>query len=99
MANWLRLVLMLFYAPMRGMRELRDRGALAQAAGLALLLEFAYSLATQLIAGNRAVLLSGPGSAARLLFQSATIILLLAGVLVPILIFVGNLFERRGDRK
>ncbi|HZE73489.1 MAG TPA: tetratricopeptide repeat protein [Pyrinomonadaceae bacterium] len=97
MANWLRLVLMLFYAPMRGMRELRDRGALAQGAGLALLLEFAYSLSTQLIAGNRAVLLSGPGSAARLLFQSATIILLLAGVLVPILIFVGNLFERRGS--
>ncbi len=37
MVNWPRLVLMMFYAPARAMREVRDRGALAPAGLVALL--------------------------------------------------------------
>ncbi|MFN2492881.1 MAG: hypothetical protein ABR501_08365, partial [Pyrinomonadaceae bacterium] len=35
--DWLRLLLMIFYAPGRGLREVRDRAALAPAALVALL--------------------------------------------------------------
>ena len=97
MANWLRLLLMLFYAPLRGMREVRDRGALAQTAFIALISQFSYSLATQWLAGNRAFLSSGPSSGIRLIVQSATFLLLVAGVLVPLIAFVSNIFERRGS--
>jgi tetratricopeptide (TPR) repeat protein len=97
MANWLRLVSMLFYAPARGMREVRDRGALASAAVIALITQVSYSIATQWLAGGSNVFLSGPASGPRLLFQSATFLLLIAGVLVPIIAFVSNIFERRGS--
>ena len=43
MIGWLRLVLMIFYAPLRGMREARDRGALLPIALIALLSQIAYS--------------------------------------------------------
>jgi tetratricopeptide (TPR) repeat protein len=97
MADWLRFLLMLFYAPMRGMREVRDRGALASAALIALLAQFSYSIITLSLAGNKGFLLAGPSSIVRLLFQSATFLLLVAGVLVPIIAFVSNIFERRGS--
>ncbi len=32
MIDWLRFLLMIFYAPLRGMREIRDRGSLAPVA-------------------------------------------------------------------
>jgi tetratricopeptide (TPR) repeat protein len=97
MANWLRLLLMLFYAPLRGMKEVRDRGALGPAALIALLTQFAYSITTQWLAGGGNVLLFGPSAGIRFLFQSATFLLLIAGVLVPIIAFVSNVFERRGS--
>ena len=37
MTDWLRLLAMIFYAPFRGMREVRDRGALAPTALFGLL--------------------------------------------------------------
>ncbi len=97
MLDWLRLVLMIFYAPARGMREVRDQAQLAPAALLALLTQVIYFLVTQWLAGERSMVLGGPSSVARMLFQSAISVLLIAAVLVPILAFVGNLFERRGS--
>ncbi|HYG81427.1 MAG TPA: hypothetical protein VD861_13610, partial [Pyrinomonadaceae bacterium] len=42
MANWLRPLLMMFYAPGRGMGEVRDRAPLGSAMLLALLAELGF---------------------------------------------------------
>lgn len=97
MLDWLRLVLMIFYAPARGLREMRDRGALGQAALIALFSQVSYLLVTQWLTGEKSLVFGGPRAAAGLLFQAAIQLLLIAGVLTPILAFVGNLFERRGS--
>ncbi|MEP6922521.1 MAG: tetratricopeptide repeat protein, partial [bacterium] len=97
MLDWLRLVLMVFYAPVRGLREVRDRGALAPAALLALFSQIAYLLVSQWLANDRHLVFAGFRVGAALLFQSAISVLLMAGVLTPIIAFVGNLFERRGS--
>ncbi len=97
MLDWLRLVLMVFYAPVRGLREVRDRGALAPTALLALCSQIGYLLISQWLSNDRHLVFAGPRVAAALLFQSAISVLLMAGVLTPIIAFVGNLFERRGS--
>ncbi|MDQ2938815.1 MAG: hypothetical protein M3R67_15145, partial [Acidobacteriota bacterium] len=42
--DWLRLVLMIFYAPTRGLREVRDRASLAPAALVALIAHAVFFL-------------------------------------------------------
>ena len=97
MFDWFRMVLMIFYSPARGLREMRDRGALGQAAFIALFSQVAYLLVTQWLSGEKHLVFGGPRAAAGLLFQSAISLLLIAGVLTPLIAFVGNLFERRGS--
>jgi tetratricopeptide (TPR) repeat protein len=97
MFDSLRTVLMIFYSPARGLREMRDRGALGQAALIALFSQVAYLLVTQWLSGEKNLVFGGPRAAAGLLFQSAISLLLIAGVLTPLIAFVGNLFERRGS--
>jgi tetratricopeptide (TPR) repeat protein len=91
MTDWLRLLLMIFYAPVRGMREIRDR-SLAPVAFLAFLAQAAYSFVTDRF--------SGLGSGGRIvaeLFSAAITVVVVAVVLVPILTLVANTFERRGS--
>jgi tetratricopeptide (TPR) repeat protein len=92
MLDWLRFLLMIFYAPVRGMRGMRDRGSLAPVALIAFLGQAAYSFVTERFAGTsaRAGVISD-------LFQAAMIVVLIAVVLVPILTLVANTFERRGS--
>jgi tetratricopeptide (TPR) repeat protein len=95
MIDWLRLLLMIFYAPLRGMREIRDRGSLAPAAFMALLGQAAYSFVTDKYSG-----ISAFGSGGELLsdlFQAAVTVVVVAVVLVPILTLVANMFDRRGS--
>jgi len=94
MIDWLRLLLMIFYAPMRGMREIRDRGSLAPAAFLAFLGQIAYSLVIDKFSG---VNVSGGGMILSEVFQAAIIVVLVAVVLVPILTLVANTIDRRGS--
>ena len=47
MVDWLRLVAMIFYAPLRGMREVRDRGSLFPAIISAYLSQVVYVFAVQ----------------------------------------------------
>ena len=94
--DWLRLVLMTLYAPARGLREVRDRAPLAPIGLMALVIQIAYFVVTQWLAGNRTFILGGPGAVIRILFQSTLSLLLIGGVLVPIIAFVANIFERRG---
>ena len=86
---------MIFYAPGRGLREVRDRAPLAAIGLMALISQIVYFLVAQWL-GNRTFVFAGPGAVIRLLFQSALSLLLIGGVLVPIIAFVANVFERRG---
>ncbi|HEX7334776.1 MAG TPA: tetratricopeptide repeat protein [Pyrinomonadaceae bacterium] len=92
MIDWLRFVLMIFYAPMRGMRGMRDRGSLAPVALIAFLSQFAYGFVTKRFAGiaDRTGLVSDS-------LQAAMVVVLVAVLLVPILTLVANMFERRGS--
>ncbi len=97
MTDWFRLLAMIFYAPIRGMREVRDRGALAPTALFALLaneLFIGYVVWTYLrhILGFR-LLFTGFSS----LFQSAGSIMFVAVVFVPLAIILTNALERRAS--
>jgi tetratricopeptide (TPR) repeat protein len=95
MIDWLRLLLMIFYAPLRGLREIRDRGSLAPVAFLAFLAQAAYSLVTDKFSGFATF-----SSGGRVLFDlldAAKIVGLVAVVLVPILTLIANTFDRRGS--
>ena len=51
MIGWLRLILMIFFAPLRGLREARDRGSLLPIAVIAFLSQAAYTFITRRFAG------------------------------------------------
>ncbi|HKP83862.1 MAG TPA: tetratricopeptide repeat protein [Pyrinomonadaceae bacterium] len=93
--DWLRYLLMIFYAPVRGMRGMRDRGSLAPVVLIAFLGQLAFSVTTKKFAGAPTIA-SGGGVYAEL-FASARFVVVVAVVLVPIITFVANLFERRGS--
>ena len=95
--DWLRPLLLMFYAPARGMAEVRDRAPLGQAALLAVLLQVAHALLAQWreLAGLAAQF--GAWAAVGVLFSSAGSVLLVALIYVPLSIFFANLFERRGS--
>jgi tetratricopeptide (TPR) repeat protein len=95
MINWLRLLLMIFYAPLRGMREIRDRGSLAPIALIALLSQFAFNFVSRKFAGPSP--LSPSEGLVSEFFEGAITLVLIAVVLVPILTLVANTFERRGS--
>jgi len=96
MLDWLRLLSMIFYAPLRGMRAVRDGAPLAAAILTAILSQFIYVIGTQLLTGNRGVLASGT-FVVLVLFQSGLVLVPLALFLVPLLTLVANLFDRRGS--
>ena len=91
MIDWLRLLLMIFYAPVRGMREIRDRGSLAPVALMAFLSQAAYIYVTEKFGA-----LSNGGIVSDL-FQAALIVVLVAVLLVPIVTLVANMVDRRGS--
>src|SRR2546425_2759246 len=96
MTDWLRLVAMIFYAPLRGLREVRDRGALMPAIICAYLSQVLYLFAIQWLAGNRSLLVR-PQVIGANVFHAATSILPYAIVFVPLFALVANLFDRRGS--
>ena len=53
MIGWLRPLLMIFYAPVRGMREMRDSGSLAPVAFLAFFSQAAYNFVTRKYRASR----------------------------------------------
>src|SRR5207253_11250978 len=96
MSDWLRLVAMIFYAPLRGMREVRDRGALLPAIACAYLSQVAYVLVIQWLVGDKSSITRAP-AVAGILFQAATSMLPFAVIFVPLLALLANIFERRGS--
>jgi tetratricopeptide (TPR) repeat protein len=87
---------MTFYAPGRGLREVRDRAPLAAIGLMALISQLLYYIVSRWLAGSHAFVVAGPGSLLRFLFQATLSLLMIAGVLVPLIAFVTNIFERRG---
>ena len=95
MIDWLRLLLMIFYAPLRGMREVRDRSSLAPIALIAVLSQVAFNLLTRNFGAVQIV--PRRGGLLSALTEPAMPAVLIAIVLVPILTLVTNMFERRGS--
>lgn len=87
---------MIFYAPVRGMREVRDRGTLLQMVLLAYASQLVYVFVTQWLAGNKSFL-SHPTQVASLFFQSAASLLPIAILLIPLVVLIANLLDRRGS--
>ena len=83
MIDWLRFLLMMFYAPVRGMRGMRDRGSLAPVAVIAFLGQLAYAVITKRFAGIPTI--GSGGGIYPELFEAAKFVFLVAIVLVPAL--------------
>jgi len=92
MLDWLQPLLMMFYAPARGMGTVRERVPLGAAALVALAAGAAHAFYAQQAAGARG--LAGLRDA---LIISAWSLLCVGLLFVPITIFVANLFERRAS--
>ncbi|HKR01638.1 MAG TPA: tetratricopeptide repeat protein [Pyrinomonadaceae bacterium] len=88
---------MMFYAPGRGMSEVRDRSLLVPAMILALLAQLGYVFYTQWRFLNPAFVLHGPYISFNILFRSILPLLFIAVILVPTMALVANMFERRGS--
>lgn len=91
MADWLRYLLMMFYAPVRAMSEVRERAPLGPAMLLALVSQSLYTIFTQRLYLNGAIY---PGLAFKTLFQS---LLFIAIIFVPATALIANLLERRSS--
>ena len=97
MIGWLRFLLMIFYAPLSGLREVRDRATLPQSGLIALIAHaglFFYLAWLYLrdIINARSLLL-----VVWSILQSAGVLIFIALVFVPLSLFIANLFERRAS--
>ena len=88
---------MTFYAPGRGLREVRDRAPLAPASLLALAVHVAFLLVMTALFLPGFVSVRHPFSILIVIFQSAGCLLFLALVFVPVAILLLNLSERRAS--
>jgi tetratricopeptide (TPR) repeat protein len=95
MIDWLRLLLMVFYAPLRGMREVRDRSSLSPIALMAVLSQLAFDYVSRRFGGEP--MFPRGGGFLAVLTEPAMPVILIAIALVPILTLVANTFDRRGS--
>jgi tetratricopeptide (TPR) repeat protein len=98
MTNWLRPLLMMFYAPGRGMAEVRDRAPLGPAMLLALVAQLgfiAYTLWESL--SRRFAVGIAPFAVFEIIKWVLLPLLVIAVILVPSLVMLANLFERRSS--
>jgi Tfp pilus assembly protein PilF len=95
--DWLRLVLMIFYAPARGIREVRDRGSLAPAGLVALLAHGAFFFALTWLYLGYLINPRRPLAILIVLFHSAGSLVFVALVFCPLALFLANIFERRAS--
>src|SRR5215813_1352342 len=97
MLDWLRLLLMVFYAPGRALREVRDGASIAPAGLIDLIAQVLFiGLLTFLFFG-RIIKPWQPSAILMMVFQCAGCLLFLAIIFVPVAILLQNLFERRGS--
>jgi tetratricopeptide (TPR) repeat protein len=97
MIDWLRLLLMMFYAPGHALGEVRDRAPLGPAIVFALVTQIGYVLTSYFLSRSGAL---GPRSTFALVgtfSQSINSLFLVAIIFIPLTALVANLFERRGS--
>jgi tetratricopeptide (TPR) repeat protein len=91
MIDWLRYLLMIFYATVRGMRGMRDRGSLAPVALMAFLSQAAFNFVIEKFVGGVGVGLFSD------IFRAAKVVAFVAIIVVPILTLIANTLDRRGS--
>ncbi len=97
MFDWLRLLVMLFYAPVRALGEVRDRAPLAPPVLVALLCQAAFFYFISSLQLKPAIPLTSPWFIFNVLLQAAGLLLLVALIFGPFVIFMANVFERRAS--
>lgn len=94
MTDWLRTFVLVLFAPLRGLRDIREKSTLAQSGIVALLVHasfFFYLIwhyLREVINSRGALVLSS-------ILQAAGVLIFIAVVFVPLALFFANLFERR----
>jgi tetratricopeptide (TPR) repeat protein len=99
MTDWLRPLLLMFYAPTRAMADARDRAPLGPAIGLAFAAQgalLAYALWPYYF-NVQQIGLIGAGGLLSIAWKVAESVLFIAVAFVPVAVFVANIFERRGS--
>jgi tetratricopeptide (TPR) repeat protein len=97
MLDWLKPLLMIFYAPARALSLVRDRAPLGTAALLALVAQIAHELVARWQFVAAGVPAGGALVALSLVRSAIGTLLLLLCIFVPALVFISNLFERRAS--
>lgn len=95
--DWLRLLLMVFYAPGRGLREVRDRASLASAGLVAVIAHALFFLTITVIYLRYLVNPRSLTTVFSVVLQSAGSLVVIAVVFCPLTLFLANLFERRAS--
>jgi tetratricopeptide (TPR) repeat protein len=88
---------MMFYAPARAMREVRDRAALAPAALVALIAHAGFFSCLSWFYLGSLISPGRPLAILFVLFQSAGSLVIIAFIFCPLALFLANIFERRAS--
>ena len=88
---------MIFYAPVRGLREVRDRASLAPAALVALIAHAIFFFCITLLYLGYLANPRNPSTIFSVILQSAGSLVIIALVFCPLALFLSNLFERRAS--
>jgi tetratricopeptide (TPR) repeat protein len=88
---------MIFYAPVRGLREVRDRAPLAPAALVALIAHAIFFFCITFLYLGYLANPSRPGTIFSVIIQAAGSLVIIALVFCPLALFLSNLFERRAS--
>src|SRR6266850_1361629 len=88
---------MIFYAPVRGLREVRDRAPLAPAALVALTAHALFFLCITFLYLGYLANPRRPSTIFSVVVQSASSLVIIALVFCPLALFLSNLFERRAS--
>jgi tetratricopeptide (TPR) repeat protein len=95
--DWLRILLMIVYAPGRGLREVRDRAPLAASAFVAVIAHGIFFFCITLLYLRNVADPRRPAVILSLILQAAGSVVIVALVFCPLALFISNLFERRAS--
>lgn len=88
---------MVFYAPVRGLREVRDRASLASSALVALTISAAFFYFVSALYLRSLVNLRHPAAILGTVLYAGGFLVIIAIVFCPLALFLSNLFVRRGS--
>jgi len=95
--EWFRLLLMIFYAPGRGLREVHDKAPLAPAALVALIAHAVFFFCLTWLYLGYLINPRRPSTIFLVILQSAGSLVVIALIFCPLALFLSNIFERRAS--